>query len=177
MIATHYEGEPPDDAVEWWDWMEANKGQKLFEAGQSKFAIFGLGDLTYKYFCKMGKDTKEILNGFGCELLHKAGEGSNDQNAIEEHFEEWKIGLWTQLLQHAPQNPDFDGQAVPLSATLRKAAKFNVQVLGEGEQESELDDLNADEYELNAAVSPPKNKFFELLNFCFSIFLGDFGDP
>ena len=154
MIATHYEGDPPDDATEWWDWMTEKKGTKFMEG--HKYTCFGLGDLTYKHFCKMGKDTDEILKTFGSEEFFNFGTGTNDQNNIEEDFDEWKIGIWPKLLDVVSKNPEYDPNA---TATVGTGMKYQVEVLDSGDI-SNVDQLNFEEYDLNAGVKNPLIFFF-----------------
>lgn len=156
IMATHYEGEPPDDAVEWWDWVEATKKTGLPAAKGNKFTVFALGDLTYKYYCQMGKNTDAAMEALGLERVYDIGTGSNDQNNIEEFFEEWKINLWNKITDHIPNNKSYDPNAVDTSAGAGNT-KFNVETIDGGE-ESNIDTLDASTFDLNAGVSTPNFK-------------------
>ena len=39
VMATHYEGEPPDDAVEWNDWLTETSKSAVPEYKDNKFAL------------------------------------------------------------------------------------------------------------------------------------------
>jgi len=54
LCATHGEGDPPDSSVNFVKWLKASKieNDKL---ERLRFAVFGLGDSSYKYFNSMGK--------------------------------------------------------------------------------------------------------------------------
>ena len=52
--ATHYEGDPPDNAKQFCKWVkeEVKKGSKIMEG--IRFGIFGLGDTSYESFNAQG---------------------------------------------------------------------------------------------------------------------------
>lgn len=49
-VATHYEGDPTDNAKHFYKWIkeEVKKGSKIMEG--IRFAIFGLGDSSYEQY-------------------------------------------------------------------------------------------------------------------------------
>lgn len=53
IVSTQGEGEPPDDAIELWEYLNSNKAPKLNDL---KFAVLALGDSSYEFYCKTGKD-------------------------------------------------------------------------------------------------------------------------
>lgn len=130
--------------------MENHKGQQILKG--HKNVVYGLGDLTKKFFCRMGKQTDEVLRSMGSERIYELGTGSDDQNNIREHFEKWKINLWSALSGNIPENPEYipnSGFAVQGDGG---SLRFNVAILGEEEEETNIDSLNADEYELETRV-------------------------
>jgi sulfite reductase (NADPH) flavoprotein alpha-component len=61
-ISTQGEGEPPDDAVELWEYLNSAKAPKLDDL---QFAVLGLGDSSYQFFGKTGKDFDRRLEELG----------------------------------------------------------------------------------------------------------------
>jgi len=67
VTSTQGEGEPPEEAVALHKFLLSKKAPK-FAAG-SAFAVFGLGDTSYEFFSKAGKDFDERLAELGAERL------------------------------------------------------------------------------------------------------------
>ena len=53
VASTQGEGEPPEEAVDLQKFLFSKKAPKL---NGSAFAVFGLGDTSYEFFCQCGKD-------------------------------------------------------------------------------------------------------------------------
>jgi sulfite reductase (NADPH) flavoprotein alpha-component len=58
VVSTHGEGEPPDDAIEFFELLQSRRAPKL-EA--TKHAVLGLGDSSYEFFCETGKQLESLL--------------------------------------------------------------------------------------------------------------------
>lgn len=86
-ISTWGDGEPPDDAVAFHDYI---KGLETASLGGLSFAVFALGDASYDEFCKCGKDFDEMLEARGARrLLDRV---DNDVDFIEA-LEKWCADL------------------------------------------------------------------------------------
>lgn len=66
VISTQGEGEPPETAQELFRYLSAKKKPKLENL---QYAIFGLGDSSYQYFCKAAQDIDEYLQGAGAKAF------------------------------------------------------------------------------------------------------------
>lgn len=66
IVSTHGEGDAPDDAVELHGFLASKKAPKLTEL---KFAVLGLGDSSYEFFCQTGKDFDQRLSDLGAQRL------------------------------------------------------------------------------------------------------------
>ena len=53
VASTNGEGEPPDDAIEFHEFLYSKKAPKLDGV---KFSVLSLGDSSYEFFCQTGKD-------------------------------------------------------------------------------------------------------------------------
>ncbi|KGT91946.1 NADPH-dependent assimilatory sulfite reductase flavoprotein subunit [Enterobacter cancerogenus] len=67
VTSTQGEGEPPEEAVALHKFLLSKKAPKF--ASGSAFAVFGLGDTSYEFFSKAGKDFDERLAELGAERL------------------------------------------------------------------------------------------------------------
>lgn len=62
VISTHGEGDPPDDAIEWFEYLSGPRAPELKEL---KFTVLALGDRSYSQFCAAGIDFETLLTGRG----------------------------------------------------------------------------------------------------------------
>lgn len=68
VVSTYGEGEPPESAV---DLFEQLKKGKIGKLDGLKFAVLGLGDSSYEFFCQTGKDFDNFLATAGAERIHE----------------------------------------------------------------------------------------------------------
>ncbi|MFQ3206514.1 MAG: sulfite reductase (NADPH) flavoprotein alpha-component [Glaciecola sp.] len=66
IVSTHGEGDAPDDAVELFEFLASKKAPKV---PNLKFAVVGLGDTSYEFFCQTGKDFETRLLSLGATAL------------------------------------------------------------------------------------------------------------
>lgn len=65
-ISTWGDGEPPDDALAFYDYVKSLEPGSL---ANLSFAIFALGDTSYDEFCKCGRDFDQMLEERGAKRL------------------------------------------------------------------------------------------------------------
>ncbi|MGR5149837.1 assimilatory sulfite reductase (NADPH) flavoprotein subunit [Photobacterium alginatilyticum] len=66
VASTHGEGEAPDDAIELHEFLQSKKAPKL---PNLKYAVIGLGDSSYEFFCQTAKDFDSYLSRLGGESI------------------------------------------------------------------------------------------------------------
>ncbi|WP_409438927.1 assimilatory sulfite reductase (NADPH) flavoprotein subunit [Psychromonas sp. GE-S-Ul-11] len=66
VASTNGEGEAPDDAIEFHEFLLGKKAPKLPEL---KYSVLALGDSSYEFFCQTGKDFDERLKALGASQL------------------------------------------------------------------------------------------------------------
>ncbi|WP_158965503.1 assimilatory sulfite reductase (NADPH) flavoprotein subunit [Paraglaciecola sp. L3A3] len=79
VVSTHGEGEAPDDAVEFHSFLGGKKAPKLPDL---KFAVLGLGDSSYEFFCQTAKDFDLRLANAGATRLLDRVDCDVDYDAI-----------------------------------------------------------------------------------------------
>ncbi len=85
-ISTWGEGEPPDDAVNFYDYAKTLEGDVL---SNLRFAVFALGDTSYDEFCKCGKDLDQIFSDRGGQrLLDRVDNDVDYTDALEKWCED-----------------------------------------------------------------------------------------
>ena len=91
ISSTWGDGEPPDNAVNFWNWLNAESTTRLENL---QFAVLGLGDKNYSDFCGASKKFDERLAALGAKRLAPRGECDVD---YEMAAASWIGELWTKL--------------------------------------------------------------------------------
>lgn len=66
IVSTHGEGDAPDDAVEFHEYVTSKKAPKV---AQLKYSVLGLGDTSYEFFCQTAKDFDTRLSALGANAV------------------------------------------------------------------------------------------------------------
>ncbi|GIP44713.1 sulfite reductase [NADPH] flavoprotein alpha-component [Paenibacillus sp. J45TS6] len=66
VVSTHGEGEPPDSAIAFHEFLNSKRAPKL---EQLKYSVLALGDTSYEFFCQTGKDFDTRLEELGASRL------------------------------------------------------------------------------------------------------------
>jgi sulfite reductase (NADPH) flavoprotein alpha-component len=66
VISTQGEGEPPESAHELFRYLQGKRAPQL---NNLSYAIFGLGDSSYEYFCQAARELDELLSKQGAQPL------------------------------------------------------------------------------------------------------------
>ena len=69
LVATYGEGEPTDNAQEFYNWLTSDDRFEV-ELNSVQFAVFGLGNSQYEFFNAMGKQFDSLLTKHGTYALH-----------------------------------------------------------------------------------------------------------
>ena len=66
VASTNGEGEPPDDALAFHEFLQSKKAPKL---PNLSYSVLALGDSSYEFFCQTGKDFDERLKALGAKQV------------------------------------------------------------------------------------------------------------
>lgn len=66
VVSTHGEGEPPDNAISFHEFLNSKRAPKL---DGLRYSILALGDTSYEFFCQTGKDFDKRLQELGGTAL------------------------------------------------------------------------------------------------------------
>jgi len=66
IASTHGEGEAPDDAIDLHEFLQSKKAPKL---PNLQYAVIGLGDSSYEFFCQTAKDFDSYLSKLGAQPM------------------------------------------------------------------------------------------------------------
>ncbi|KAF9364932.1 NADPH-cytochrome P450 reductase [Mortierella sp. NVP85] len=103
VLATYGEGEPTDNAVEFWEHLVAGEDLPEFSTGDYEdaekpltnlhYVMFGLGNKTYEHYNSVCRSVDEKLTKLGATRIGERGEGDDD-GSLEEDFLSWKDDMW-----------------------------------------------------------------------------------
>lgn len=89
-LATYGEGDPTDNAREFYDWLKRGES----DLSGLNFAVFGLGNKTYEHYNAVGIYADARLSELNGNRICELGLGDDD-GMIEDHFMVWKEKFWT----------------------------------------------------------------------------------
>ncbi|HMP72137.1 MAG TPA: assimilatory sulfite reductase (NADPH) flavoprotein subunit [Kiritimatiellia bacterium] len=95
VISTQGEGDPPDNAKEFYEFLHGKRAPKL---EQAKFSVLGLGDSSYTYFCKMGIDFDRRLEELGATRIYPRVDCDVDYEEAASSWMEGALGEFVQAL-------------------------------------------------------------------------------
>lgn len=91
IASTHGEGEPPDNAISFHEFLNSKRAPKLDEL---HFSVLALGDSSYEFFCQTGKDFDARLEELGGTRLYPRFDCDVD---FDEPAAEWLEGVLSSL--------------------------------------------------------------------------------
>ncbi|MGK2741188.1 assimilatory sulfite reductase (NADPH) flavoprotein subunit [Tepidicaulis sp. LMO-SS28] len=134
VCSTHGEGDPPEAAMTFFESLDGRKAPKL---DTLRFAVLGLGDSTYEYFCAAARKLDARLAELGGQRLLGLAECDVD---YEEPAEEWFLAVSEELAtSDMPASVQEAGAVTQAAApVISKSRPFsapiieNIQLTGRG---------------------------------------------
>jgi sulfite reductase (NADPH) flavoprotein alpha-component len=114
IVSTYGEGDPPQPAVGFFDFVEGRKAPKMEGA---RFAVLALGDSTYELYCEAGKRLDKRFEELGATRLFDRVDCDID---YEEHAAGWSERVVAKL---AAEAKEAGAAARPAAAAVLAAAK------------------------------------------------------
>ncbi|KAK4126138.1 hypothetical protein N657DRAFT_654586 [Parathielavia appendiculata] len=103
VLATYGEGEPTDNAVEFYEFITSESPSFSFDndppLGNLNYVAFGLGNNTYEHYNSMVRNVNKALEKLGAHRIGEAGEGDDGAGTMEEDFLAWKDPMWRALAE------------------------------------------------------------------------------
>ncbi|WP_449620890.1 assimilatory sulfite reductase (NADPH) flavoprotein subunit [Robertmurraya sp. Marseille-Q9965] len=91
IVSTHGEGDPPDNAIIFHEFLHGKRAPKLDHVN---FSVLSLGDSSYEFFCETGKQFDKRLEELGASRVYPRFDCDLD---FEEPAEEWLEGVLRSL--------------------------------------------------------------------------------
>jgi len=106
VLATYGEGEPTDNAVDFYEFIGSDDirfadggGADDKPLGKLNYVVFGLGNNTYEHYNSMVRNVDKYLTRLGATRLGAAGEGDDGAGTMEEDFLAWKEPMWVAVAE------------------------------------------------------------------------------
>ncbi|RIM82248.1 assimilatory sulfite reductase (NADPH) flavoprotein subunit [Staphylococcus arlettae] len=112
VSATHGEGDPPDNAITFHEFIHSRKAPKLSGV---RYSVLSLGDESYEFFCQTGKD-------FDARLKELGGESLVERVDCDLDYDE-PADKWMNDILHALSGPQDNRDVVSESHTSVQSAK------------------------------------------------------
>ncbi len=101
VLATYGEGEPTDNAVEFYEFITSDSPSFSLDnetpLGNLNYVAFGLGNNTYEHYNSMVRNVDKALQKLGANRIGESGEGDDGAGTMEEDFLAWKDPMWMSL--------------------------------------------------------------------------------
>lgn len=98
VTSTYGEGEPPESAVSFHKFLFGKKAPKLPEL---QYAVLGLGDTSYEFFCKTAQDFDEQLEALGAKRLFARADLDVDYAEAAATWQQGALDVFSPLLKAA----------------------------------------------------------------------------
>lgn len=119
VTSTWGEGDPPENAIDFWEHFNSDKQERL---EQSYFSVLALGDTNYADFCEMGKVMDARLEALGAKRVHDRADCDVD---FEDDAKKWFGELVPKLYEFSE---DTFHREVPEGAMAAKESKSDEEI-------------------------------------------------
>ncbi|WP_172193600.1 assimilatory sulfite reductase (NADPH) flavoprotein subunit [Saccharibacillus qingshengii] len=110
IVSTHGEGEPPDNAISFHEFLYSKRAPKL---DSLNYSVLALGDTSYEFFCQTGKDFDTRLAELGASRLAERADCDVD---FDETAGEWMKAVTEALSATPAAAASAADSAAPLSS-------------------------------------------------------------
>jgi sulfite reductase (NADPH) flavoprotein alpha-component len=125
IVSTHGEGDPPDNALTFHEFLHGKRAPKLEDLN---FSVLSLGDSSYEFFCHTGKQFDARLEELGGTRLYPRFDCDLD---YDEPAAEWLEGVISSLGEAKGGSPDLTQGVTTQSveSTYTRTNPFRAEVL------------------------------------------------
>ncbi|MCI0510181.1 sulfite reductase (NADPH) alpha subunit [Chromohalobacter marismortui] len=126
VVSTQGDGDPPDSALGFYELLAGRKAPRLSD--DHRFAVLGLGDASYEYFCESGKVLDSRLEALGAQRLCTRVDADVDYEETATQWVDATLEAFAALAESAAptQASDAGGTA---AATYSRSTPFQAEVL------------------------------------------------
>ena len=92
VTSTYGDGDMPDNAQSFWDWLKSDQGAGL---AHLQYSVLALGDTNYSEFCAAGKKLDERLARVGAKRVHERTDCDLDYEAKARAWITGALAVWS----------------------------------------------------------------------------------
>ncbi len=128
IVSTHGEGDPPDNALPFYEFLLGNRAPKLEHLN---FSVLSLGDSSYEFFCHTGKELDERLLELGANQLCPRVDCDLD---YDEQAIDWFTSVATKLNEQqgvgtSSGRASMGSAVIPSESTYSRTNPFQAEIL------------------------------------------------
>lgn len=120
VTSTYGEGEPPENAISFYNYLFSKKAPQLTEL---RYAVLGLGDTSYEFFCKTAQDFDQRLAELGAKAVIARADLDVDYAAAAAT---WQQNLITALEPEFAKAPAASAEVITWPGATQTAAAVSV---------------------------------------------------
>src|SRR5699024_845167 len=114
IVSTHGEGDPPDNAVHFYELLHGRRARRF---GYLQFSVLSLGDSSYEFFCQTGKDFEKRLLELGATPLAPRIDCDLDFDEPASQWFKVVISKLNELNEITPTDSSTSSQKVEINQT------------------------------------------------------------
>ena len=119
VASTNGEGEPPDDALAFHEFLQSKKAPNL---PNLSYSVLSLGDSSYEFFCQTGKDFDERLQALGAKQVSARVDCDVD---YDDEANAWTTSIVKTLKEELTQSVEPLGNIVNLAVAETLTSQFD----------------------------------------------------
>ncbi|GLX83423.1 sulfite reductase [NADPH] flavoprotein alpha-component [Thalassotalea eurytherma] len=127
VASTNGEGEPPDDALSFHEFLYSKKAPKLADLS---YSVLSLGDSSYEFFCQTGKDFDEQLKKLGAKRVAERVDCDVD---YQHQAQQWSKDIVESLKEELTSSQSADVVTLPVnevaSSQYSKESPYEAELL------------------------------------------------
>lgn len=126
VMSTQGDGDPPDDSLAFVEFLQSRRAPKL---PQLKYAVLGLGDSSYPFFCGIAQNLDQRLTELGAQRLHETGLADLDIETVAVPWQDAAVALARETLKQTEPHKASVTALRPKTAVATRAQPYHAELL------------------------------------------------
>ncbi|MFO1488028.1 MAG: sulfite reductase subunit alpha [Verrucomicrobiota bacterium] len=150
VTSTYGDGDLPDNAQAFWDWLKSDAPGSL---AHLSFSVLALGDTNYEQFCAAGKKIDARLEALGAKRIHPRADCELDYEAKAKEWMSAALAVITENSSSSPVTAKSEAPGPVLTERYGKKNPFPARLLKNVLLNKEGSDKEVRHYEISLAGS------------------------
>ncbi len=118
VTSTYGDGDMPDNAQGFWDWLQTDAAKTL---SHLNFSVLALGDTNYEQFCAAGKKIDARLETLGAKRIHPLADCDLDYEAKSKTWANGALSRLAPMIQNGSATSQAEVSAVAVGMVENQA--------------------------------------------------------